>query len=367
MVYVHVPFCRSFCTYCGFYSEICRSASELEYYADAVIAEARSRKDEIIASETATGSARTLYIGGGTPSALPLDVLSRIVRNIPHAGEYEEFTLEVNPDDIVRGGREYVRGLRNLGVSRVSMGIQSFDDGILRWMNRRHDSAAIVQAFNILREEGIGNISLDLIFGISVLSEVVWADTVRRTLELRPEHISAYQLSVEEDSALEKMIAEGTYAEASEALCGKQYSVLCQMLKAAGYEHYEISNFALPGYESRHNSSYWRRVPYVGLGPAAHSFDGTVRRWNSSVVSGSGDIPWTATSETLTAEDIRLERLMLGLRTAAGLPAEELYSLSDKATIDKLLADSLLQRTGPNLRIPEDKFFISDEIIRLLA
>ena len=380
-------------------------------YTDAVCKEIEERRDEI----AQTLDVNTLYIGGGTPSVLPLDVLSRIVHTLEAAvtrpgrgytaepfalrassrlacGEppvheatgghrfgrhtpsgagdssWEEFTVEVNPEDIVEKGEEYVRGLLALGVNRISMGIQSFDDGILKWMNRRHDSATAVEAFRILRRCGVGNISIDLIFGLPQLSEELWSGTLGRALELEPEHISAYQLSIEEESALEKLIAQGKFTEAADEQCRRQYDILCQRLGEAGYHHYEISNFALPGREAVHNSAYWRRVPYVGLGPGAHSLSASsVRSWNSETLIG-----YSREEELLTPEDIRVERIMLPLRTDVGLLESELRSLAGDQVVDSLLAEGALVRIPANLperseghiRIPEDHFFTSDDIIR---
>ena len=455
MIYLHVPFCESRCTYCGFYSNVILSEAQrnietvilseaqrnnetvilseaknlcYEAYADAVCAEVAARREEI----ARTLEVNTLYIGGGTPSVLPLDVLSRIVRSIesllppseaivhpsgrgmpaePVAArglmngwlaegetgrsakrggfggiapsgkdmpQWSEFTVEVNPEDIVRKGEGYVKGLLALGVNRISMGVQSFDDRILRWMNRRHDSAAAVEAFRILRRCGVGNISIDLIFGLPQLSEAVWTDTLEKALDLGPEHISAYQLSIEERSALEKLIAKGGFAEATEDQCREQYDQLCARLGEAGYHHYEVSNFSRPGYEAIHNSAYWRRVPYVGLGPGAHSLSaGSVRSWNSEDIHA-----YSREEEILTPEDIRVERIMLPLRTDAGLPEAELRSLAGDAAVDRLLSEGALwfdsahqpapvpersRRMVPErsrrIRIPEDHFFVSDDII----
>ena len=468
MIYLHVPFCESRCTYCGFFSVVPSSAilgdsggdsshrlpvasrpypgkwsavgnvascdegasrlkvSCFEAYADAVCEEIERRRDEIAKAL----SVNTLYIGGGTPSVLPLDILSRIIRSIvsplegaappnpprfalrpvspaashpfmwpraatgsagaplPSGGalkwQWEEFTFEMNPEDIVEKGEEYVRGLVELGVNRISMGIQSFNDDILRWMNRRHDSAGAEEAFRILRQCGVSNISIDLIFGLPQLTESIWADTVEKALALAPEHISAYQLSVEEGSALERMISRGIFTEAADEQCRWQYDYLCSRLSEAGYRHYEISNFALPGREAIHNSAYWRRVPYVGLGPGAHSLSaGSVRSWNSR------DLPrrlqdgslttYYREEEHLTPEDIRVERIMLPLRTDMGLPESELRALAGDESVDRLLASGALVQCHPervpepvegrgegSLRIPEDHFFISDDIIREL-
>ncbi len=394
MIYLHVPFCGSFCTYCDFYSEICRSSQVFNEYADAVIAEIDSRWKELSMNISAHNAVNTLYIGGGTPSVLPLDVLARIVNVLISSGAlrqaqrpvvFEEFTVEMNPEDIVEKGSEYVRGLLALGMNRVSMGVQSFDDGILRWMNRRHDGTRAIKAFQILRECGVQNISIDLIFGISQLTDELWKDTIEKALALAPEHISAYQLSIEEGSALAKMVSDGRYVEASDEQCHRQYDLLCRTLKQSGYHHYEISNFAKPGFEAVHNSAYWRRVPYIGLGPGAHSLIGDVRSWNSQVLphrtfdcdpitsgflksSGNPDnlTTYSKTFETLSPEDIRVEKIMLSLRTDKGLEATELYSLAERSAVDSLLMEGALEQSGSRIRIPESHLFVSDEIIREL-
>lgn len=366
MIYIHVPFCRTFCIYCSFYSEICAGSDSSELrarYVRALVSEAAERAGEIAA--TRLPGMDSLYIGGGTPSLLDIDSLADMVGALGARPE-GEFTVEVNPDDIVEKGEEYARGLVGLGVNRVSMGVQSFDDGILGWMRRRHDSRTAVEAFGILRSAGMGNISIDLIFGMSQLTDAQWADTIDKAVSLHPEHISAYQLSVEDGSALYGMSERGEYAEASDAQCARQYGMLCGRLREAGYQHYEISNWALPGYEARHNSAYWTRVPYVGLGPGAHSFDGSRRSWNTESVDA-----YVRESETLTEEDSKVETIMLALRTSAGIDADYLESCCDRSVLDSMIAEKSLVRvngplTGCRLRIPEDRFFVSDDIIRRL-
>jgi len=326
MIYVHVPFCKSFCTYCDFYSEVPGCAERnYERYADEICAEALRRKDEIKDSL----NINTLYIGGGTPSVLPLSVLSRIAGQLKEiCGEWSEFTVEVNPDDITPS---YAAGLQSLGVSRVSMGIQSLSDGMLRWMGRRHNAEGALKAFRTLREAGFRNLSVDIIFGISHLSDDTLEKTVRDIISCGPEHISAYQLSIEEGSALARKVEKGQYTEADEEQCRRQYLLICGLLKEAGYIHYEISNWARPGFEAVHNSAYWARAPYVGLGPGAHSLrikDSQIRSWNSQVLSG-----WTSEEEILTPEEIREEEIMLGLRTSRGWNgrrlSEEEWFISD--------------------------------------
>ena len=385
MVYLHVPFCRSFCTYCGFYSETCSKSRQSELfneYADAVLTEAEERKEEIRSNPL-----RTLYIGGGTPSVLPPDVLRRVVQGIRRVqGDtpLREFTIEVNPEDIVEKGDEYLAGLLDLGVTRISMGIQSFDDGILRWMNRRHDSARARKAYSMIRRaaERAGKeigVSIDLIFGVPGLDLQTWERTVSAALSLgkdegfkAPDHISAYQLSIEEGSVLEEKIARGECTEASDEDCYRQYRTLCRKLREGGYNHYEISNFAIPGKEAVHNSAYWNRTPYVGLGPGAHSLtirdDGQqVRSWNTQVLPARGKT-YSREMEVLSDEDIRVERIMLGLRTSAGLPAHELSLLAGKDALEKQVAAGCLT-IGPDgrARIPEERFFVSDEIIGSLV
>lgn len=334
MIYIHVPFCRSFCIYCDFYSEVAcsgKDAEQMEAYTASLLGEIASRRGEI---EAAAGP-RTLYIGGGTPSVLPLSCLERVVGALDR-GPYEEFTVEVNPEDVVSRGAEYLAGLRRLGVNRISMGVQSFSDEILRWMNRRHDSAGAREAFRLLRGAGFDNISVDLITGITQLSDEVLEASVLEVIGLGAGHVSVYQLSIEDGSALAGMVDGGRYVEAPEEQCRRQYELVCRLLGEAGYRHYEISNWARPGLESVHNSAYWKRLPYVGLGPGAHSLSisgGVQRRsWNSEELSD-----WTSDGETLSPEEIREERLMLGLRTAEGIDG---------------------------IKIDEKDFFVADSIIR---
>ncbi len=394
MIYIHIPFCRSFCTYCDFYSEVaakCRRAEDaarqdgiFEGFADALVSEAGLRADEI------TDDVNTLYIGGGTPSVLPLSVFGRLMdalRETGHGGPYDEFTVEVNPEDIAEKGEPYVEGLLRLGVNRVSMGVQSFDDGILRFMNRRHDAATACKAYAILENAGVENISIDLIFGLPQLSDAQWSDTLKKAIDISargipPKHVSSYQLSVEEGSMLAGMVARGIWHEASDELCEHQYGMLCETMSAAGYNHYEISNFALPGFEAVHNSAYWNHVPYVGLGPGAHSFlkisghglcteasSCFIRQWNKSDLKAyMSDLSAIREHEALSDEQLVLERIMLGLRTAQGLPADFLRTHCDPQVLARSISSGhlvsvFLASRQERLRIPESRFFISDSII----
>ena len=373
MIYLHVPFCRSFCTYCDFYSEIaCKGKDEeaIARWAEDVCMEIEERRQEI----ESTLDLDTLYIGGGTPSVLPLSVLQRILSTLagvpfaplpllsgapplkypaapelpisPQSGSiplsaghaeacllpthYTEFTIEVNPEDVVERGEDYVRGLMELGVTRISMGVQSLDDGILRWMNRRHDSTACRKAFQLLRTQSAA-VSIDLITGVPGMTMEILERTVEEVVGWRPEHISAYQLSIEEGSALARMIENGEVSELGEDECRAQYDYLCRRLAEAGYHHYEISNWALPGHEAIHNSAYWTRHPYVGLGPGAHSLVGNRRSWNSQALSG-----WTSEGETLTPKQIHTEEVMLLARTDKGPIPERNWFIADEIIPDLL-------------------------------
>lgn len=357
MIYVHIPLCRSFCTYCGFYSELCSDGLEKKTV-DALVKE--------ISGEEISHENNTIYIGGGTPSVLPPSFLERIVRACEGPEPWTEFTVEANPDDIVRKGPQYVADLRRLGVNRVSLGAQSFSDDILRWMNRRHSAADTVEAVRLLREGGVENISIDLIFGISHLSDTVLEESLLRALGLGVQHISCYQLSVEEGSALAKMADDGRYTEAPDELCRGQYELISEMLHKAGYHHYEISNFALPGFEAQHNSAYWHHVPYIGFGPGAHSLlktpDGRwMRRWNSADLDGYISRGAERDLEILSDAQVLEEDIMLGLRTSGGVDAA---LLEGNPRAQRLLDEGRLERKCSKIRIPEKFFFISDSIIR---
>ena len=312
---------------------------------------------------------------------LPLSVYETILealRDSGHGGPYQEFTVEVNPDDIVANGEAYVEGLLKLGVNRISMGVQSFDDGILRFMNRRHDAATARKAYAMLEDAGVGNISIDLIFGLPQLSDRQWRETLKQALEISqkgrlPQHISSYQLSVEPGSALASMVEKGLWTEASEELCERQYGMLCDALAQAGYNHYEISNFALPGYEAKHNSAYWRHVPYVGFGPGAHSFrrgqvhgeEVCIRQWNKPDLAAYIEDPTGGVEfEVLTDEQMVMEHIMLALRTSEGVSEEYLRAHCHASVPDQALLSGNLVRTSSGMvRIPEDRFFVSDGII----
>ena len=395
MIYIHFPFCRSFCTYCDFYSV--REMGKMEQYKNALLREIDARRAFLMSC----AEPATLYVGGGTPSLCPVEWLSEVVSVLRAAvGGFEELTVEVNPDDVTR---EYVLGLRGLGVNRVSMGVQSFSDTSLMWMARRHSANRAREAYKVLREAGFDNVSLDLIFGYDPVrwgssptsADVLmrfWREDLEEVLRLRPEHISAYQMSVEDGSVLGEKALAGQYHEPADEICAAQYALLQNSLSDAGYEQYEVSNFALPGYQAVHNSGYWERLPYIGLGPGAHSFDGNRRRsWNAPDVETyvrywfsdvqqeveghgyaggagncvSGGIHAVSGCETLTDEDVLVEKIMLGLRRTSGLLLSDVPELDQETVCRLLSAGSLIKESG-YIRIPAERLFISDSIIRSL-
>ena len=367
---MHIPFCARRCTYCDFFSTLSLQVSG-EAYVAAVVAEARLRRDEL-RGEPIT----TLYLGGGTPSQLPLPLLTGLVNGLKEAldlSALKEFTVEANPDDVTP---QWCAALAPLGVNRVSMGVQSFEDNILRLIGRRHTARQAVEAVACLREAGIGNISIDLIYGLPGQTLTSWSESVRQALALHPQHISAYGLTYEEGTPLWRQRERGEVAEVPEEQCLEMYRILVKCLREAGYEHYEISNFALPGCHSRHNSSYWDDTPYLGLGAGAHSYDGSVRRYNphdlhryiNAVLVGNTAFE----QEELTRWERYDERVMLGLRTARGVDAGRLRRDFGDDAWRHFVDEAQRHVEAGNLRVDTDGRYVltvdgimlSDSIIR---
>lgn len=320
----------------------------------------------------------TIYFGGGTPSLLSPSNLQEIIEkltevNLVLPSHFKEVTMEVNPDDATF---EYLSALKRIGITRLSMGIQSFQDEHLKWMNRRHDSKQALTAFENARRAGFDNISLDLIFGFEKLTNELWADNLKIITKLRPEHISAYQLSIEPDSVLGKMYDKGDYSLPDDDFCQRQYQFMQTHLADEGYNQYEVSNFSLKGRESMHNSSYWTHEPYLGLGPAAHSFDGRERSWNvsdiESYIDGIAKGMPSVESEILSKKDLINEKIMLRLRVCEGLNIDEISNcMSEEELV--LFKEQVLKQTNKGnlilnesgkIKIPPEKLFVSDGIIR---
>ena len=369
-VYIHIPYCKSKCSYCDFYST--PQVTTISQYVDALLVEAKLR-----ASLIGDAPIKTLYIGGGTPSVMPTSLLQKLVHglsDILDLSQVEEFTIEVNPDDVTV---EYVIALRQLGINRVSMGVQSFIDSELRAINRRHSSQQAINAATSIKAGGINNVSIDLIYGLPGQTLTSWQLSINQALALEVQHISAYNLSYEPGTRLWVMREKGRVQEVSDDECIAMYDYLVNILKSAGYEHYEISNFALPGYRSRHNSSYWNFTPYLGLGAAAHSFDGTARSYNPSNLKlyiESLDSGKTAfVEENLEWWERHDEEVMVRLRTCDGLDTalirehygEKAYnSINEKS--NKFLVSGLLEKHGDTLVLTHKGVMVSDTIIRTL-
>ncbi|WP_310570400.1 radical SAM family heme chaperone HemW [Gemmatimonas sp.] len=321
-LYLHVPFCARRCSYCDFAIAV-RKRVPWRAFADSVGAELRLR-----GTAESCDVLSTLYLGGGTPSRLGgegierlFDVLHEHIRLDADA----EVTLEANPEDV---SADAVAAWCRAGVNRVSLGVQSFDDRVLSWMHRVHDADAAVRAVDTLRAGGIDAMSLDLIFAAPDTLERDWSGDVTRLLALAPDHISLYGLTIEPHTPLGRWQARGEVEEAPEDLYERQFLESHERLRSAGFEHYEVSNFARPGRRARHNSAYWQNVPYLGIGPSAHGFDGSARRWNHAALTAwesalSAGIDPMEGAETLTRQNREAEMVYLGLRTIDGLELRE--------------------------------------------
>lgn len=321
-LYLHVPFCARRCSYCDFAIAV-RKQVPWRAFADSVGTELRLR-----GAAESCDVLRTLYLGGGTPSRLGGDGVERLFEILHQHVRVDadaEVTLEANPEDVTAAA---VAAWRRAGVNRVSLGVQSFDDRVLSWMHRVHDADAAVRAVETLRAGGIDAMSLDLIFAAPDTLERDWSGDVTRLLALAPDHISLYGLTIEPHTPLGRWQARGVVQEASEDLYERQFLESHERLRAAGFEHYEVSNFARPGRRARHNSAYWHNVPYLGIGPSAHGFDGSERRWNHAALTAwesaltAGVDPMEG-SETLTGQNREAEMVYLGLRTIDGLELRE--------------------------------------------
>ncbi len=320
-LYVHIPFCAQKCGYCGFSSTTNRAL--IRDFLTALDREARSFRGRWNPFDT-------LYIGGGTPSVLATDEFCRVIDTVRTNFTIEpaaEITVEVNPGDLDAG---YLRRLRMAGVNRLNIGCQSFDDRTLRFLGRRHTAHQAEDAVRLAREAGFDNLGIDLITGIPGQSIARWTETLGEAVSFTPDHLSCYQLTVEEDTPLAAQCHTGEAVMPDDGLQADLFFTTSQILEESGYDQYEVSNFArTPGTESRHNRKYWNHTPYLGLGPAAHSFDGLSRRWwNTRSVEAyheelAAGRPPVAGSERLTPDQLQMEALFLGLRTKRGVNLED--------------------------------------------
>jgi oxygen-independent coproporphyrinogen-3 oxidase len=327
-VYLHVPFCRRRCTYCDFAIAVRRQVPS-EAYVSAVLAEWRLWQDEPVWDKSP--ELETIYLGGGTPSRIAPGAIAHLLDRMTQDRAVQadaEITLEANPEDV---SPVAAAAWKAAGVNRVSLGVQSFDPSVLRWMHRTHLSSQVEPAVDALRSAGIDALSLDLIFGVPADLERDWEDDLAKALALGAEHLSLYGLTVEQGTPLSRQVQRGEAVPVDDERYAAEFLAGHEALLSAGYVHYEVSNASRPRRQARHNSAYWRRSPYIGIGPSAHSSFGNERRWNlrewlayqRAILEGCSPL---AGRELLSSEAIELEETYLGLRTDQGLPRASLPS-----------------------------------------
>lgn len=369
-IYFHIPFCKRLCGYCDF-----RRSVRLQYIPQVV----ERMHTELEAERTFLGDRkiRTVYFGGGTPSLLAPQVLADLYTHAARLfdlAQAEEVTAELNPDDVTA---EYVEQLRATPVNRVSLGVQSFDEAELRFMGRRHTAEQAERAVGLLQEAGYDNISIDLIFGVEGFGDEVLQRSLAKAVALGVQHISAYHLTIEPATRFGRLLARGELQQVAEERSESEFLMVHHALTEAGFEHYEVSNYALPGRRSRHNSSYWTGDEYLGIGAGAHSFNGTVRRWcEQSAEEYADGIVYG--QEVLTERDHLNEYLMTSLRRAEGIApahiAERWGAIEaervERAAQEFIDAGTLMRRQADDgrerLAIPPEKFLVSDAVISAL-
>lgn len=368
-LYIHVPFCAQRCSYCDFYTQT--NLGLRAAYLQALLRELESRRAELPEGETL----EHIYLGGGTPSLLSPEELTAIFELIgrlyPRLGADAEVTLEANPDDITP---EYASALSQLPINRVSMGLQSFHAADLAFLNRRHTAEQAIEAVALLRQNGITELSLDLIYGLPNQRIDAWEYNIERMIALDVPHISAYHLIYEEGTPLTKAMLRGQVQQVGEELSLAMLRVLIERLEDAGYQHYEISNFARPGHHARLNTGYWQGERYIGLGPAAHSYDGHSRSYNVAslrdYVAGWSRGERIYTTEMLSDIDRHNEYLMTRLRTMWGIDLEDMARVCGMEAVSRLerlampyLERGVLTRSSRCLRLGAEGIFISDSIL----
>lgn len=372
-LYIHIPFCESRCIYCGFYSTT--SLKLRDDYVDALCREMQMRP-----SKAALGNdepIETIYLGGGTPSQLKgsqlNQIFSAIRKNYTLTENIEniEITMECNPDDVTG---DFCETLKQLPVNRISMGAQTFRNERLRFLHRRHNAREVDEAITRLRNIGIRNISIDLMFGFPEESLFQWMNDIRHAIQLNVEHISAYSLMYEEGTPLYHLLEQEKIREIEEETSRRMYETLIDLLTGAGYEHYEISNFARPGFRSRHNSSYWHEVPYIGIGAAAHSYNRKQRSWNIENIQtyirsiSEGILP--SESEQLDITTRYNDLITTALRTSDGIDLMKMEQEFGKELADRLLQEAqphisrrLMKIKDGRLSLTREGLYISDDVM----
>ncbi len=367
MIYIHIPFCKQKCSYCNFHF-----STSLNFKDDMVAA----MKKEIVLrkNELQNKSLSSLYFGGGTPSILSADEIKSLIDEVLKHFSFEkdiEITLEANPDDL---NKEFLKGLSDSPVNRLSIGTQSFFEADLKLMNRAHTANEAEDSIKRVQDFGFENLSIDLIYGSPTSNLEIWKENLNKTIALEVPHISSYALTVEPKTALENWISKGKVISPKEEEQNREFYYLSDFLKDHGFEHYEVSNFAKPGFYSRHNSSYWKYKEYLGIGPSAHSYNGSdVRSWNIAnnqqyIKKLNAHLP-AKEEEILSAEDQFNEMIMIGLRTIWGVDLENLKGkFNDRILehfqreIKQKLEEEILIIENNHLKIPEKHWFMADGI-----
>ena len=339
-LYIHIPYCRQVCYYCDFHFRVAMKDR------DAMLAAMKREIDLRIGEQHVLPlPIKTIYFGGGTPSVLTIDDLAGLVKTVSQYATFDanaEITLEANPDDL---NEDYLAALLSLGFNRLSIGIQSFFDDDLKWMNRRHRAGKAVQSVENAHRTGFHNINIDLIYGLPSMTPMRWEANLKQALALDVPHLSAYHLTVEPRTVFGKRLKKGETFAITEDESAAQFDILLDTMEKAGYEHYEISNFARPGFRSRHNTAYWQQQPYIGVGPAAHSYDGKSRQWNISNNSGyiialESESVWFEREELTPAEQYN-EYILLSLRTDNGV---NIYNI--RGNFGDIFADEFLRQAA---------------------
>ena len=359
-IYIHIPFCKSRCRYCDFFSTT--QLEKREAYIHALIHEWQTYQPLWSKQEI-----RTIYLGGGTPSLLPIECLRLLLHSILSSinpTTIQEVTLEANPGDITP---QNIQAWRAMGINRLSMGVQSFNDSLLQLVGRRHTAQQAIQAVQTAQAEGITNISIDLMYALPGQTMADWQADIDQALALQVPHISSYGLIYEEGTPLTQWLEQGKITAIDEDNEMQMYDYLVEQLTQHGYEHYEVSNFALPRQHSKHNSSYWNDTPYLGLGAGAHSYDGTMRWWNiddlDQYIAQAMSHQLTPEHETITPQERHTEQVMLGLRTSKGVPCTAVNI--DKA--QTYLEEGYLRQQGDHIMATTQGFHILNRIIEDLV
>jgi oxygen-independent coproporphyrinogen-3 oxidase len=357
-IYIHIPFCKKLCHYCDFYHVIYDEVKNP--FIDALLKEAEQKSDY-----AGGESISTIYFGGGTPSVFQPDEFLQILNHLKNNFKVEsgsEITVELNPDDITI---DYLKALKNTGINRISIGVQSWQDKDLKLLNRRHTS---LQASKALEEAilcGFENITIDLIYGIPGMNGKDWTANLERTFSFGIQHLSAYHLTVEPDTVFGKMKAKGQFSEIDENESAVQFNILVERTEKEGFIQYEISNFGKPGYFSKHNTNYWKQIPYIGLGPSAHSYNGYSRQWNLRDLKKY--IKFINTGKTFFERE---EYIMVSLRTMWGIDLNYIEETFEKEGYDylinlagKYIGYGMMKQNNNSLILTNQGKMISDNII----